>query len=741
MNPDIEKTLRDKFTPHNNNGVNLLQDKFQKALEDNEIFEHNNTDEASSTPYQRVLDNIINHFGWDRNSPRVLTALPHLQAVCDEAQLLRVMHNLGLQVQAYEGALNSVAKTDYPIIGFMRDSIVLVFDKDSDGQYVCYDAIRDVYFRQHHDIRFKYAVSVSNDDDTLSEKIRDQNKSWFWTSARQLKSKLADIIAVSFCINALSLILPIYVMSVYNVVITSRSIDTLIGLFAALCILISFEIVLRRKRMHAIAYAGSRLVSAVSIETFSKILRLPYEMTTNAPVETQISRFKRFESLRDIFTGPLASAAFDLPFIVIFLAFIFYTGGALFLIPIALIVVLAVVCAFTLPQSQHLNERSSEYKNSLQKIQTEIFTKAETIQNLGTEKNWLDRYRTYAARAIKSKHQASTWQSLIQSIFQVCVMLAGLGTLVFGAVQVMRGDMQPGTLIAIMMVVWRILNPIQVIFLGFNKLLMTRDTIKQIDALMRIKQENHFDKSLPFARKIAGNVDIRGVFFTYAGAAEPSLFNISFAAPKGSMTVITGSTGAGKTTLLRLLSGLVQPRSGKILIDGVDLRQLDKGELRSSIASVPQQMRFIYGTLRQNMRLANTEATDSDIYQAFQKIGLVLDEDYFPNGLDTRIGRKGWHNMPMSLQQQLCIARGFLKTHAPIILLDEPGTFIDYESDLKLIETLKSLKGQATIIMASNRPSHIQLAEQACLLHAGNIVKIGKPHDILAATEAALSVA
>ncbi len=196
------------------------------------------------------------------------------------------------------------------------------------------------------------------------------------------------------------------------------------------------------------------------------------------------------------------------------------------------------------------------------------------------------------------------------------------------------------------------------------------------------------------------------------------------------MTAVTGSSGSGKTTLLKLIFGLYAPQAGMIQIDGKDVSQTNLLELRRQIGYVAEEDEFFYGTIEQNLRLANPLATDEDIRQVLDLLNLTQEINAMPEALQTRIRDKYRSLISPSIQNRLSVARALLMD-TPILLLDQPGAALDKRNDQILMDVLKKYHRKKTIVLVTVRPSHIRLADRVMVLEQGRLMMAGKPSEII----------
>ena len=208
------------------------------------------------------------------------------------------------------------------------------------------------------------------------------------------------------------------------------------------------------------------------------------------------------------------------------------------------------------------------------------------------------------------------------------------------------------------------------------------------------------------------------------------MLGVDLRAEPGELVAITGPNGAGKSTLLKLVAGLYQCQAGAVLIDGMDLRQIDPGELRSAIASVPQSCDLFHGTIAQNLRLANPTASDKALISAAHNAMILEEILALPGGFETRLTDRLQRQLSNGFKQGLMLARAYVKDSL-IYLLDEPGNHLDEGGDRALMDQLETLRGHATVFIVTHRPSHLRMADRVVVMEAGRIVLNGPPGEVL----------
>ncbi|MCW5700828.1 MAG: ATP-binding cassette domain-containing protein, partial [Rhodospirillales bacterium] len=537
-------------------------------------------------------------------------------------------------------------------------------------------------------------------------------------------------IVMTLMLNVLALVAPLFVMAVYDKAIGSGSLSTLTYLAIGVGLALVSDMVLRTVRARIVALVGARLDHIASIAIFQKILSLPSAFIERATVGAQVTRLRDFENVREFFTGPMAFALFEIPFSLLFIVVIAVIAGPVAYVPVGAIALFGLLAYLTAPMIRSTVAKSSRAVAQRQEFLAQMVPGMRAIKYAAAEGVWLNRYRELSAKACLNNFYSGLANGLINNLSHLLMMGAGVSTIMFGVVRVMDGMLTPGGLIASMILVWRVLAPLQTGFATISRLTQVRSSIRQIDSLMKLPSEREPDAMLSPLRKLNGSVRFSHVSLRYGPDSEPALMGVDFDVKPGEVVAIIGATGSGKSTILKTILGLYVPQAGCIRLDNKDIRQLDPIAVRDLVAYLPQSCEFFYGTLAQNLRLAQPVATDDELRWAARLAGILDDISALPDGFNTRIGDVATNMLPTSFRQQMGLARVFLK-RSPILLLDEPGTGLDFAADKALQTAINEMKGNTTVFIVTHRPSHLQLADKILWMDGGRVAAFGPTQDVL----------
>jgi ATP-binding cassette subfamily C protein CydCD len=313
---------------------------------------------------------------------------------------------------------------------------------------------------------------------------------------------------------------------------------------------------------------------------------------------------------------------------------------------------------------------------------------------------------------------------------EIATGLGGLAVAVVGAWMVGQGQLAATTLPLLILLALASFLPISEIAQVSRQL---ADTIASTRRYYAVHQEEPAVRDGP-ARPPApvGGSAIRfdDVAFAYPGARRPALNGVSLAIPAGATVAIVGPSGAGKTTLANLLLRFWDPATGRITIDGVDLREFELDHLRRRISLVSQDTYLFNDTLRANVALARPAADEEAIARALEQAALADFVASLPEGLDTRVGERGVQ-LSGGQRQRVAIARAFLK-NAPTLILDEATSHLDAVSEAQVRGALDALMRDRTTIVIAHRLSTVRNADLLVVLDRGHVAELGSHAELVA---------
>ena len=684
---------------------------------------------GSGSPHAKALLPLLESLGWHNFARDLIESFPHFSDDFDIIELRNTLATLGYESQVTYCQPHRLSSEVYPCLFEDTKGNILVLLKKDRSKITYYDCITGITKTEECKFDKGECYTFTRIEHNEQHKL-NANQPWSSSLLHRFKSLISHLLMMSFLINLVALSIPLSVMLIYDKVIGSRSDETLIYILSGIAIVLFVDFGLRQLRAKLLGSIAGRIDYLIGVETFKQLLYMPPIYTERSSVAAQLSRLKQFDSVRDFLTGNGASVILELPFAILSIIVIALIAGPIAWVPIAAILAYIVLGFAIVPnlsknQRQHGVAKSHKQHLTLQALDGRV-----EIKSIGGEQIWQERFRETSGQNATLGYKSSFANALATSAGQFIMGCTALAVISWGTFLVMAQSLTVGGLIASMALIWRILMPMQMTYLNASKTQQIFKSLAQINQLMKISVEQTGAQAGRLIPDVKGRIHVDRLSFKYSAEQDPAVLGASFLVEPGELITITGMTGSGKSTLLKLIAGMYQAQAGTITIDNLDIRQLDASELRRSMAYVPQEVKMFHGTIAQNLRLNNGLATEDELIAALNEAGIGEDVLALPNGLNTRIGDNVTEQFPPGFARGLALARALVRP-APILLLDEPGTSMDMESDQRFIEHLKRMRGRYTVIMVTHRPSHIRISDRTVLMENGIVKFVGDPEKVV----------
>lgn len=318
--------------------------------------------------------------------------------------------------------------------------------------------------------------------------------------------------------------------------------------------------------------------------------------------------------------------------------------------------------------------------------------------------------------------------AIVNPIFLLMFNFMSIAIIWFGGIRIDAGNLQVGDLMAFIQYAMQILNSLIMLSMMFVMIPRASVSANRINEVLDTVPEI-VDPATSQATTERGQVEFRNVTFSYPGAEQPAVQNISFQASPGKVTAIIGGTGSGKSTLLNLIVRFYDVDSGGVFVGGVDVRELNQADLRAKIGLVPQTAVLFSGTVAENIRYGKEDASDAEIEEAARIAQATEFITGMPDGFQAAIAQSGT-NVSGGQKQRLSIARALVR-RPEIYLFDDSFSALDFKTDAKLRTALKQEVSNATVVIVAQRVSTVMDADQIIVLDAGRVESIGRHRELL----------
>ncbi|MBM7068662.1 peptidase domain-containing ABC transporter [Actibacterium sp. 188UL27-1] len=643
-------------------------------------------------------------------------ALPYGKTIFEARDFVNSLENLGVRPVARQTELQTINRQDLPCICLPNDGKPKLITE------IAGEVLRGIeaYNGQAIELkRDKSSASILRAEPDPGFGDRTYPTS-LWETIRDLGETIAPLLAISLFINLLALTGPLLVMTVYDTVIPSNTTGLVLSFGGIVAVLLTSDFVLRAMRADVLAKIGTAAERRLSLALFTKLISLPLAQITRSTTHNQMARIRQFESVRDVFSGALIVNLMDFPFVLIFLAVVFWIAPPIGALLVAAILLLLTASILSYPRQKELSTQAGVATNDLAALQYEIAEHARTLSHFGLSDVYLNRSEKLSEQAAEANLRSKTFTALTQNLGQTLVALATLASIAFAALLAMQGALSFGALVAVATLAGRILGPVNTMGNNVLRIKSLIGSSRQITNVLKMDTELMRRNARSRLKTLDGAIAAKGAFVKFEAASEPSLAGVSFEIAPRSLVVLAGKSGAGKSTLMKSLCKLHHPASGSFSINGINTKQIMVDDLRNAISMNIQDDFMFNISLRENLILGNPVVDDARLLELFDALGAKTDLRHFYRGLDTDLSKVAKANLSANIVGTMSIVRCLAKPSS-VYMLDDPFTGMTSRRITTIWAHLKEVSKIATVVVVSHHLDHLSQADQILLLERGRI--------------------
>ena len=650
----------------------------------------------------------------------------------DVMTLVRAAKDLGLKSNLLSPPKESFAKLPFPSIALLCNGNYAVL-LGCDGSRI---SLYDPYRKQPFTIALENFFEAWSGEMVfiarrfaLPEKLRRFGLNWFFPIIWQYKRFLGDVLVLSLLLQLLGLLSPIFMQNIIDKVLIHRSVSTLEVFVGGMVLVSLFQAGFTMLRSYLFTHTTNKIDVLLSNKLFRHITRLPLKYFETWQVGDVVSRVRELGTIHHFITGSSLTVLLDIVFAVVYFLLMFtysplLCGVVAAILPLFIILSLAVTPLF----KRLLNERFLLNTNN-QSYLIESVTGIQTIKSMAMEWTVIQKWEDMLARFAKTSLATTNLGNVAGSIAGFLQQLFTLSILWFGAHAVLENKLSVGELIAFQMLAGQLIAPILRLINMWQSLQQTLVSVARVGDILNEDTEPAFNPNRTTLPQISGAVLLDRVTFRYRQDGSEVLHQVSLNIKAGMKVGIVGRSGSGKSTLTKLIQRLYVPESGRVLIDGVDLAQVEPAWLRRQIGVVLQENYLFSGTIKENIAIANANASQEEIEQAAQLAGAHDFIIELSHGYDTPVGERG-AALSGGQRQRIAIARA-LVTNPRVLIFDEATSALDYESERIILDNLERMAEGRTTLMIAHRLSAGRRADVIIVLDHGRIVEQGSHEKLL----------
>ncbi len=644
---------------------------------------------------------------------------------------LRAAERAGLKGKVlYRPNLDSISPLTMPCILLLKDNTscvltsidgenakVILAEFGSTAQTFSLDTLKEQYSG--------YAVfgALESRADARTEPVKLKGgKDWFWSVLRFYMPIYRHVALASVVVNSIAVASSLFVMNVYDRVIPNNAYETLWVLAAGVTLAYFFDFLLRSLRSHFVDLAGRNADVVLSSKLIDKVLSMRMDAKPES-TGALVNNLREFESLREFFSSSTFLACIDIPFLLLFFLLLAFIGGPLVLLPLGAMPVLLGAGVWLQITARRSAEKS--YRHNMQKnaLLVEMVNGLETVKGCMAESRMQRLWEAVVGISAQSSTEARKYSTRAVSFATFVTQMVTVGMVIWGVYRIGEGKMSMGALIGCNILVGRIMAPLLQLASLLTRLQNSRISLKALDMLMDLPSENQDQAACMDFGSLSCEFAMDNVSFAYPGAQALALDGVSLRIRPGEKVGIIGKMGSGKSTLGKLLIGLYQPKEGQVSFGGVDIGQLATADLRSRTGFLPQEVVLFYGTVRDNIALGDPTINDHLILRASVISGVADFVRKHPSGYGAQVGEQG-RNLSGGQRQAIGLARALVRD-PDVLILDEPTSNMDADSEQRVQQRLAAATKDKTLILITHRLSMLRMVDRLIVMNEGKIVLDG----------------
>ncbi|MGF6401538.1 ATP-binding cassette subfamily C protein LapB [Pseudomonas frederiksbergensis] len=713
--------------------------------------------QAMPAPQTQIQDTLLQSVSWICDhynlgkSSQVLTAgLPKV-GLLTPSLAMRSLTNAGLSAGMVERPVRALPKQLMPIILLRKDRggcILLGYrpDPDAEDKRACLyqlilpeisDEAVEIGQADMDELYTGFAILMkpkAKVDMRAGDETPQAAGHWLFSTLWRYRRYYRSAAIGAVLINVLALASIFFTMNVYDRVVPNQAFITLWSLAIGVIVAMVFEAIARYVRAHLLDLAGKKADLVLGTMLFRQALSIQMEHKP-ASSGSFANQLREFESVRDFATSATLATISDLPFVLLFVGVIFAVGGPLGWVPlllIPLILIISVAIQWPLARTMKENLRESSLK---QGVLIESIEGLETLKAIGGEAYMQRRWETFSALAASTSMKSRELSSMASGSVAFFQQIQTVALIVIGVYLIDAGDLTMGALIATVMLAGRATAPLsQVVGLAL-RYQQAKAALSSLNGLMAMPVDRDVTREYLAKPTISGQLNLKDVGFAYPAPPmqpnPPVLQGINLSIKPGERVAILGRIGSGKSTLLRVMARLYLPVEGQMFTDGLDVSQIDPADWRKAVGYVGQDARLFYGSLRENVMIGRPEATAEEFLRVLRLTGLDHVAGRHPKGINLPIGEMG-EGLSGGQRQLVSLARSLL-ARPSLLLLDEPTSAMDGQTEVQFLEHLKRATEGQTLVVVTHRPSLLSLVDRIIIVDDGKVTADGPKDKILEA--------
>lgn len=544
---------------------------------------------------------------------------------------------------------------------------------------------------------------------------------------RSLRGWLLGVAGISFVINLLALTGPIFMLQVYDRVLVSGSVPTLIAVGSLALVLYLFFGFLETLRARVLFRMGQQVDSKLSPEIFSLSNLIPIKAGAAGHAVRPVHDL---DSLTGFMSGQGPTAIFDMPWLPFFIGVVFLFHSSLGYVALGGAVSICLLVALNEYTSRRPSSEAARVRARRSAFVEESRRNAETIKAMGMSGALTEQWRQENESYLRGQRIAADWSSLFSTGIKTIRFVLQSAILATGAWLAIRQEISPGVMIASSIITSRALSPVEQAVAHWKGFVSARQGLQRLKGAQNMWPEADRETMLDPPKAC---LQVESIYCSPSGSEEPVLRNVSLDLKAGDGIAILGPSGSGKSTLAKAVVGALPLMRGDIRLDGAAIDQWSDRERCGFVGYLPQDLHLFDGTIAQNIARFDATATSREVIESATLADVHDLIVRLPKGYDTVLGSQGIR-LSGGQQQRIALARALFRNPF-LVVLDEPNSNLDAAGEAALANALLKMREKGSIVLlVAHRPRALAAVSQVLCLKDGRVAALGPKEDVMKAT-------
>ena len=687
--------------------------------------------------YLPCLLSIIAHLDRPMSEAALRSRVADHEDGWDWPRVLDAIESLGFGIRQLEGGGSALREAVEPVLVRLKSggAAVLLPSSEGDAPLVLWP----VRSMEEEDwpveslfeacdgmmVAISPPLRVPKDEEHLP---RGRMGHWFWGPLMAAKPMYVQVAIAALLTNIFALTTSIFSMIVYDRVLPNNATDTLLALLVGVSLVLLSDFAIRTLRGYFLDVAGARADAIIADTLFEQVMDIDMSARRGS-VGSLANVLKEYESIREFLTSATMTTLIDIPFAIIFLMVIASIGGPLVWVLVVIMPLMVLASVAVQPQLRRLVQTSFEDGQSKHSVLVETLSGLETVKAVGAAGHMRKRWQKAIAHQAQIGLKTRMLSQFAGNAANLGSQVSSVAIVAVGVYLARDGSIGTGAIVACSMLSGRAISPLAQLAQLLTRVNQSLASYKALKDLMAQPREHAPNVTYIPRDRIEGAIELRDVSFRYEGQQSGGLEKVNIKINPGEKVAIIGRVGSGKTTLSKLILGLQKPTEGAVLVDGCDLRQFDKADLRKNFGTVLQEIWLMSGTVRHNIALGAVRPTQKDIMEAAEVAGVHDFLATHPDGYNLKLAERG-EGLSGGQRQAISIARALVGKPS-VVMMDEPTSAMDVNAERLLIERLKPRIKDATLIVITHKATLMDLCDRVIVMDQGRVVADGPKDKVL----------